>query len=363
MRAWVRGAWWGLVAFVATTVATVATTTLAAGGHPAVSLPPLDPDPAHGCPASSVAGISRSSLDLPVEGGRTRALLVEPEGGASVGVVLVPGAGPSDREDGLAVAETLARRGVAALTYDKRTEGYSPLRRDFTVLADDALAAVEALRDATTVERVGAWGVSEGSWVVMEAAARPQTSLAFAVLASAPVVSPAEQAAWVVDGRLRTAPGPIRLVATGVIGQGRSFLGYLDFDSRPRLRATGIPVMAVWGAQDAVVPVNEAYRRLDDGLDGDLTARIVPGLGHDVQAEVGTWAGCVAAWMREPVAAGLVGVEPSSDLGAPRVPVALWYSDPRLHLVTALLAAVLLALAVTRGTPHDPRRDDEREPS
>lgn len=359
MRPVAKGALAGIVAFVATTIATITVTTLAIGGETAKRLAPLQPRPAVESPESGPATTTRSELIFPVEGGRTSAILVEPDGGAEAGVVIVAGAGSSDRDDQLAVAEQFAARGIAALAYDKRADGYTPFHRDYTRLADDVLAAVTAMHDATGIDRIGAWGISEGGWVISDAAARPDTPLAFAILASAPVVSPGEQSAWIVDSRLQAAPAPMRLAAAAVVGQGRFLLDYLDFDSRPLLATTHIPVMAIWGADDAVVPVNEAYRRLDAGLDGALAARIFPGLGHDMHADIGAWLPAVAAWIGEPRGAGLVGVEPASDLGVARMPPPRWHSDPRLHLAAAVLAAAVAAITVTRRTAKNARANND----
>ncbi|SER03361.1 alpha/beta hydrolase [Microlunatus flavus] len=61
------------------------------------------------------------------------ARVVRPRGaeGTIPGVVLVDGPGPTTRDDLADEAEALARGGLAVLTYDKRTEGYGPLRRSY----------------------------------------------------------------------------------------------------------------------------------------------------------------------------------------------------------------------------------------
>lgn len=351
----------GLAAFAATTVATIAATTAATAGRPADRCSPLAPGPAAETEIAAESATTRTELTIPVEGGSARGVLVEPADGAEVGVVLVAGAGASVREDLLAVAERFAAHGIAALAADKRAEGYSVFHRDYQLLASDALAAAEALVQATGVERVGAWGISEGGWVVADAAARPSSPLDFAVFASAPVVSPGEQSAWIVDRAVQDAPAAIRLAAGTVVGQGQFLLDYLTFDTRSRLPAIDVPVMAIWGADDPIVPVNEAYRRLEAGLGGRLSARIFPGLGHALEAEVDAWLPAVAAWIREPGAPGLVGVEPSSDLGVTMTPPRRWFADPRLHLAASAAVASIVGRAVARRAPRDSRpNSDER---
>ena len=343
----VRGVLAGVAAFTVSTIATIAATTLATGGEPAARLAPLRPDSGVEPPEPSPVATTRSDLTFQVEGRNADATLVEPVGGAEVGVVIVAGAGGSGRRDLLPLAEQFASRGVAALTYDKRSDGYSFLRRDYPQLADDVIAAADGMRASTGIERVGALGISEGGWVISEAAARQNTPLAFVVLASAPVVTPGEQSAWIVDGRLQAVPPFIRLAAATMNGQSRFLLDYFDFDIRPRLAAADTPVMAIWGAEDAIVPINEAYRRLDAALGGELVARIFPRLGHDMSADADVWLPAVAAWIRGPHGSGLNGVEPSSDLGVAPIPPLRWHSDPRLHLAVAILAALATTFTVT----------------
>lgn len=348
MRPTAKGTLAGVVAFAATTIATIAVTTLASGGHIAAHLDPLRPDPQSTSTSTDLRPTTRTELTFPVEGGTAGAFLVTPEGGAEVGVVIVAGSGPTDRTTHLQLAEQFAAHGIAALTYDKRTENYSAFHWDFALLADDLLAAAEGLRAATDIDRVGAWGTSEGGWVVADAAARPGGALAFAVLAAAPVVSPGEQAAWIVDRAIQGAPGAIRLAAATVVAQGGFLLDYLDFDTRSRLATTTVPVMAIWGADDEIVPVNEAWRRLDDGLEGPLLGLIAPGVGHDMRADVGAWLPAVTAWIREPDGEGLVGVEPAWNLGVAAQPAPRWYADPRLHLAASILIAAFVAVTVAR---------------
>lgn len=348
MRPAVKGALTGLLVFAATTLTTLVATTLATGGEPADRLPPLRPGLAIESPIAASAATyttTRTDLRLPVAGGSAHAFLVEPDGGAKAGVVLVAGAGSSDREHLLALSERFAAHGIAALRYDKRADGYTPFTRDYTVLADDVLAAARAMRDATGLDRIGALGISEGGWVISDAAARPDSPLAFAVLASAPVVSPGEQPVWIVDRGLQAAPSVIRMTAATAVGQGQYLIDYLTFDTRSHLATIDIPVMAIWDAEDAIVPVNEAYRRLDEGLNDQLTAHIFPGLGHGLRADTDTWLPAVAQWIREPAGTGLTGVEPSSDLGVADLPAPRWHADPRLHLAVAVLTATAAAAA------------------
>src|ERR687897_587767 len=90
--------------------------------------------------------------------------------GSRAAMALIHGSGPGPRELRRADAEAFAREGIVTLIYDKRTEGYSESglgERSYELLAQDALAAVRALRAHPEGDpgAVGLWGRSEGGWV------------------------------------------------------------------------------------------------------------------------------------------------------------------------------------------------------
>ena len=304
--------------------------------------------------------------DLRVRGALAR--VVRPRGaeGSIPGVVLVGGAGPSTRDDLADVAEALARGGLAVLTYDKRTEGYSLLHRDYGVLADDALAALDALAAQPSVRRsqVGLLGYSEGGWVVALAGERSgygavvpgrsgRTQVAFTVLLSAPVVTPLEQAGWLVDRRLAAAPRTLRAGAAAGLVSGRPLLPHLDTDVVPALTTSRQPTYALWGAEDHTLPVAVAVDRFQAAVPlqrGRL--EIVPGAGHRVAVGSG-WPERVSDWVRRgfPLDDAVRGAAPDVLVGLPTLPRPSPLGRPRLQLGLAVAAALLAGL-----WPRRPRR-------
>ena len=87
-----------------------------------------------------------------------------PSGKRRPALVMLEGAGNRGRQELQPAAEAFARRGVTTLVYDKRKVGYSLLRRDYALLADDAAAAVALLATRRDVDpsRLGLWAQSEG---------------------------------------------------------------------------------------------------------------------------------------------------------------------------------------------------------
>lgn len=103
--------------------------------------------------------------------------LVMPSGSSKVAVVvLVHGSDQNSALDTFFLQRLLPASGVGAFVYDKRGTGRSAgtYTQDFSVLADDAVAAMrEARRLAgTRLTRIGYHGGSQGGWVAPLAATR-----------------------------------------------------------------------------------------------------------------------------------------------------------------------------------------------
>lgn len=327
-------------------VVTLATTR---GWRPPPTLAPLD--------VSALPAVAPPDRHLPyafVDRSETavadglRARVVRPRGaeGTLPGIVLVGGSGATTRDDLADEAEALARGGLVVLTYDRRSEGYSVVRRDYRALADDALAAlaVVARQPAVDPERLGLLGFSEGGWVVPLAAARSPSRVAFTILVSAPVVSPLDQASWTVDRRLATAPDQVRSSAATLLVTGRPVLGYLGTDVRPALAAASQPSYAVWGAEDPTVPVRVAVDRLQEATGDRSRVEVVGGSGHRVPLASG-WAERASDWVRRgyPTDEVVRGAQPDSLVGLPTLPEPTRLGDPRLHLTLTALAALVAA--------------------
>jgi hypothetical protein len=122
------------------------------------------------------------------------------------GLVMLQGAGNRGRNELRAEAEAFARHGIVTLIYDKRTVGYSLLRRDYAVLAEDALAGLGLLRARGDVDpaKVGLWAQSEGAFVAPLAANR-STDVKFLITVGAVGVTPVRQTAWQYGQYLRHA--------------------------------------------------------------------------------------------------------------------------------------------------------------
>jgi pimeloyl-ACP methyl ester carboxylesterase len=252
------------------------------------------------------------NLDIALAGS-----LYLPDGDAVATVLMHPGSGPSERDNDVyfpPIREHLVREGVAVCSFDKRGVGGSTGRwQDAGIVeqADDLILCLGfLLTDAHVPKPVGLFGHSQGGWVVIEAAARrPQIS--FVVTSSGPGVSPAEQEWYshrsyllshgVRDDELEQALGLYdELLAR--LRRGVSFDDVRpqlepelysrldltlfpddeelwsffqrihDFDPRPRLERVAVPLLALFGGDDPIVPVDDSVRAFRESVRPELLA-------------------------------------------------------------------------------------------
>lgn len=228
-------------------------------------------------------------------------LAIPPGEGPHPAVVLVHGSQPMGRDDWeyRSWADLFARRGVAALYYDKRSlarDGANRPSPSFEELALDALAAVDSLRARADVDarRIGLAGGSQAGWLALLATSLSDDEISFLVLRSAPGVTPAEQEEQSVVHRLRAAgseAGVVQdalahsrlffyVVQTGegwreleaslargreagwadVVQQPRGpedlswWRAHHDFDPLPLARSLRTPTLLMYGGDDPIVP-------------------------------------------------------------------------------------------------------------
>ncbi|MEV6909336.1 prolyl oligopeptidase family serine peptidase [Amycolatopsis sp. NPDC051071] len=220
--------------------------------------------------------------------------VVAPEGGGPApGIVMVHGSGEHPRSDYRAEAEAFAKAGIATLIYDKRTEGYSLFERDYSVLADDAVAAVQALRAQPGVDptRVGVWGLSEGGWVAPLAASKSK-DVAFVVTVGANGVSPDRQQAWAFETYLRRGGVTGSMVDMVASTNMRTLAGAgafpeAGYDPVPVLEKVRQPVLGLWGELDRLTPPGEAVRIFRETLERtgnrQYTLKVFPQAQHGLR--------------------------------------------------------------------------------
>ncbi len=249
-----------------------------------------------------------------------------PEGEPRATVLMVPGSGPSDRDNDLyfpAIRAGLLERGIAAASFDKRGVGESMGDWRDTGPAEqvaDVAAQLASLRESPDVDptRLGLFGHSQGGWVVLEVAAA-DPSVAFVITNSGPGVTMARQERFATEAHMIAGGAPAEAVAdalatqdalialvrsgadlatvqatAGEDGQGPSdpaelelVRRWLDHDPRPALERLTCPLLAIFGDQDLITPVEESiavFRTARAGRPGDLDVVTLPGADHRLQS-------------------------------------------------------------------------------
>lgn len=273
--------------------------------------------------------------DVQVASGSVRlaaTLYVPSSAGRHAGVVMLQGPSSKRRRDYASHADRFARAGLAVLLFERRGTGGSTgdySSATYEQLAGDAAAAVAFLRQQREVDAasVGVWGVGQGALLAPMVAARVPEIRWLAVV-SAPGLPPGENAAhrdssllaakgfdaadikrtvsldrrlqkWLRDGEDRaeleallvessTTPWlqagsiPPRLPAGPVPAswdwQGRTL------DPAPAWAAVKVPVLAVYGAADELLPAKPnakaIERALRSGENREVTVRTFPSANH-----------------------------------------------------------------------------------
>jgi len=278
-------------------------------------------------------------------------ILLPATGERCPGVVLVQGRSYGPRLQFRSHGVLAARRGVAAICFDGRGTGASGGERGGTTLAnriEDAEAALARLRAHPRVDadRVGMLGHSAGGWVAPVVAERTG-DVAFVVLHSGPAVPLAEQQGQVVRELARLSDTEFTpeeldrayryqrdLAAMTIAGaewpeieahvsaaRSERWAAHVDLpesfddagldyyrrcphDSSAALRTLRIPVLALYGEEDFVVPPELNVPRLEELLteagNDDHQVVVFAGANHDLYLDAVDEEGRPYRWKRRP---------------------------------------------------------------
>jgi pimeloyl-ACP methyl ester carboxylesterase len=233
----------------------------------------------------------------------TGTLKIPREGARFPAIVIVSGSGPNDRTSCDHVQRLFALNGVAVLSYDKRGLGESKLKgaapdsdhASFAELADDAVAWVDFLKSRPEIDprRIGLWGHSQGGWIAPIAALKSR-DVQFLIIVSAPTVNPLSQTTYYSEHQMRADGFPETDVSDALgymyglsaiaASGGRDFAQFksrrdavaaspwseyvatpesaeellqwpsFDYEPIPTLLKLQIPLLAVYGERDTLIP-------------------------------------------------------------------------------------------------------------
>ncbi|MGB3327949.1 MAG: alpha/beta fold hydrolase [Thermomicrobiales bacterium] len=284
----------------------------------------------------------------------------KPPPGGWPALVMIPGSGNADRDAGGwfgPIREAFLASGLAVLSWDKPGCGGSTghwTTQTLSRRAEEAMAGLAWLRDHPAIDaaRTGLWGHSQGGWVGPIVASR-DPALRALVVNSGPAVDLQAQDLHAVEHAMRQDGASERAIASALAATRRlhaaaragiSFAQLVRVlpevhaphgplasfgeitpatwrfaclnanplhDPMTVLPKIACPTLAVFGADDPLVPVEESVRRFRQAFDRDtappLTIRIYPGAGHRLQTHgPGTFAdgylADLATWMAEALA-------------------------------------------------------------
>jgi len=262
--------------------------------------------------------------------------LFSPEGVENApALVVVQQAGTETRDNSMYVqiAETFNAIGYSVFLYDRRGTGESeggPGRPRYLTMAEDAVAGKRAIArsDAVDPERIGFWGVSQGGWLAMEAAA--MSTPAFVISLSAPLTTPGEQMKALtynmilVQGYGREIAGKAleaRIAVMDEYFRGKisyetayavlaeiedepwfeytymipadelprdieetSWIHEMDYDPVPAYEAVEAPLLFLLGGEDFVIPVGMTIEIAEEiGERETVEMVVIPGADHGMQ--------------------------------------------------------------------------------
>jgi dienelactone hydrolase len=320
-------------------------------------------------PPARTYDVRESIVTVKLDGATIEAKISEPVGatGPLSAVVFVHGAGTGEYSRAFKTqAYALAASGVVTMVPDKRLDTYSARHRDYVRMAVDYAASVQTLRQRPGVDptKVGLYAESEGAWIAPVMAA-DDPGIAFVVFASAPVVTPRQQAAFAMDSYLRNTGVPNGVFRAIPRAVGMSLPGggfeYADFDVAPYQRRMHQPVFVAYGAHDASMPMiqgaEQIIRDLAIGGNGQYQVRYYAGADHGlkVDGEVSPdFLRDLAGWIRGLPATArsapqIAGATPHQTYWAAPSPMPRWLGDGDAVLAVVAGAAGLLLLGPLVG--------------
>lgn len=185
------------------------------------------------------------------------------------------------------MAMVFVQSGLAALIYDRRGNGTSTGESDrileMKLLAADAAAGAEFLASRKDIRKkqIGFYGLSQGGWVAPYAASLFGKT-AFVVTVSAAAVTPDEQDQLVQE----------HLSVQGSVATNEEIVpGFSKFDPLPYWHKLNMPVLAIWGEKDPIIPVEKSKQLISEALSRNgnhrYTMKIFPNANHEIKIKAG----------------------------------------------------------------------------
>lgn len=253
---------------------------------------------------------SEEELSYVSEGAIISGTLIKPNGpGPYPVIVFVHGSGKMTRETMRSRAYMFVESGSAAFIFDRRgkgkSEGDTSRILPISVMAADVINAVKFIKDRPDIDngKIGLYGLSQGGWVAPYAASMCE-DIKFLITISAPGITPDEQDSYVINNIVKKQLRKIyeknewgkfidqdklynseKQKNKDIYGDTETVPGLSWFDPIPVWQKINIPVLAVWGAADDIVPPVESMENIKNALinNKESTFRIFEGANHTIK--------------------------------------------------------------------------------
>jgi pimeloyl-ACP methyl ester carboxylesterase len=243
-------------------------------------------------PARTATRLDVHQFEVRFPNGRTTlagTLTIPPGSSPHPAVVYVSGSGDTLREESHWLDGLFVSHGIAVLAYDKRGIGQSgglypgefASEQTIATLAGDAAAAARFLAAQTGIDktRVGFYGISQGGWIIPQAAVRAKDVVSWALIESGPTVT---------QGESDNYAGLVQSVPLADAEKQAHALGPSGYDPVPWIRRLAIPVLWLYGGRDRAQPTGTSLQILRGLSAGhDFTTRLFESAPHSLFDESG----------------------------------------------------------------------------
>ncbi len=257
----------------------------------------------------------QTELTYESRGAKISGTLIKPKTTAPFPVIMfVHGSGKMTRETMRSRAYLFVKNGIAAFIFDRRgkgkSEGDTSRILPIAVMTSDVIAGVQMLKTRSDInkDQIGLYGLSQGAWVVPNAASLCK-DVKFLITISAPGITPDQQNDFVVNNIVEKyankykkevkIPNHEKVMIDSLAPKFRYekpvsstdsveiVPGFSSFDPIPVWEKIDVPVLAVWGAEDEIVPAEQSKLVIENALlkagNKNYSMKIFEGADHSLR--------------------------------------------------------------------------------
>jgi uncharacterized protein len=237
-------------------------------------------------------GIKIDTITLVNKNAELHAVVTIPEGeGPFPGLVYIHGSGPEKKN--IDYARYFAQRGIAFVTYDKRSIGkstgkfYSGKRvryKNLELMASDACLGAQYLKNMPQIDtqKIGLIAFSQGGWIA-PIAASIDNDISFLVIISGGAITVGEQRKFCKLTYEYKGNDFFTTFSKEEIKTIESDLKKAEYDPIPILKSLDIKVFWLYGENDAIMPISTSLNNINilkDQYKKEYTIKVFENRNH-----------------------------------------------------------------------------------